>query len=157
MPARLTAFRVATPDAFVVAVPRGEPFNENDTCCPAKGVPALIKVAVNVVVPPNEPLAFDTVRPVGAATVIVSDAVVVLLNELVAEIVTVDEPTSVGVPEMRPVVLLIESPFGSPAAPNNEAHVAAIVYGKGRSDRADATSGLVITGTTAAGSTTRLN
>jgi hypothetical protein len=127
IPARLTPVIVATPDAFVVAVPAGEPFNENDTCCPASGVPALISVAANVVVPPNEPLAFCTVSPVGETMVIVSDAVVVLLNELLAEIVTVDVPGADGVPEMTPVVVLIASPFGKPVAPNDEAFVAVIV------------------------------
>jgi hypothetical protein len=65
MPARLTPFRVATPVAFVVALPTLFPFSVKSTVAPLTPFPPEVSVAERFVVPPNVPVAGATARLVG--------------------------------------------------------------------------------------------
>ena len=75
-------------------------------------------MALSVVVPPNVPLALATASAVGASTVMVSCAEVVLLSELVAKIVTTNVPAADGDQEIWPVAVFTASPLGRPVALN---------------------------------------
>src|SRR6185503_2761812 len=66
-PARLTPETVATPLAFVCALPAPAPFSVNATGSFATGVPLFVSVAERLVVPPNVPVAEPTASVVAAA------------------------------------------------------------------------------------------
>ena len=72
MPARLTGEKVATPLAFVVALPALEPFNVKLTVSLGTARPPAVSVAETAVDPPNVPVDGATARfvaLVGAASV----------------------------------------------------------------------------------------
>src|SRR3954466_3614841 len=131
MPVRLTPESLAKPVSLVIAEPTGVPFNEKETVWKDSGLPSPVNVAESVVVPPKVPVAFAALRAVTTspgAMVIVSEADVVLLNTLVAEIVTGELPAVVGVPAMTRVVVLMPNPAGRPVALYERAQVAPILY-----------------------------
>jgi hypothetical protein len=83
MPARLALEIVATPPAFVTAVPTELPFNVNAIVFPLTGEPEALKVADTLLEPAYVPLAAagDSVVAVGLlvtmkGTVVVTDPVV---------------------------------------------------------------------------------
>ena len=84
MPVRLTPLSVATPLAFVVALPTEFALSVNATDLPETGDPLEVSVAVSVAVPPNVPLPLTALMVVAAAEVTVTivcpevDACVVL-------------------------------------------------------------------------------
>src|SRR4051812_32845277 len=119
MPARLIPVSVARPVPLVIAVPTGVPFNAKETFWKDNGLPPPVNVAVSVVVPPKVPVAFAALSAVTTspgAMLIVSEAVVVLLNTFVAEIVTGKSPVRVVVPAITPVDVLMVRPAGRPVA-----------------------------------------
>jgi hypothetical protein len=77
IPLNEALFTVATPLAFVVALPAPTPFKVNVIVLPLTGVPPLVKVRVaeRFAVPPNVPLAGATVR-------VVAGLITARLNEL---------------------------------------------------------------------------
>jgi hypothetical protein len=60
IPLRLAPLTVATPLAFVLALPAEEPLSVNVTVLPLTGLPLEVSVAESVVVPPNVPVAGAT-------------------------------------------------------------------------------------------------
>jgi hypothetical protein len=72
------------------------------------GIPALLQSTVRL----------EGIKPDTAAELMVNVRVAVPVPPpLVALSVTADVPVAVGVPEINPVAVLIESPAGSPLAP----------------------------------------
>ena len=66
IPLKLALFKVATPEAFVIAVPTAVPFKLNATVLPLIAVTGLltVRVADRFVVPPKVPIALPTCNEV---------------------------------------------------------------------------------------------
>ena len=90
IPVRLTPGSVATPLAFVCALPALVPFSANATGSFATGVPLFVSVAARVAVPPNVPVAGATESVVAAEEEVSVKQVLTLESDGVTEALFVD-------------------------------------------------------------------
>src|ERR1017187_10209321 len=111
-------------------------WNENAVPTLPDAVKALVRTGVKL--PPLDPAEVIVMMRVSDVEV---------PAELLAYTLTCDVPAAVGVPEMRPVALLKESPAGSPVAPKLVGELVAVIWKENGDPTApDAVKALVRTG-----------